>query len=175
MDEDEEWEQCDRCGWWVYLGEDVPDKFRLCWEFVPDDCISGGDILLCMRCEEAEYWQECSRIHFRYCVGVKGFNCLDKFQCTKCAAWGGSRKGMTYTCSGLCPTMSTGLNSCALGVFSSSSAEDHPAFNDVHDCHKGRDRHRRRRCHRRRIHYHRRHRRVQRQTDKSKAGRREGG
>ena len=88
FDEDEEWEQCHRCGWWGYLGEDVPDKFRLCWEFVPDDCISGDDILLCMRCEEAENWQECRRIHFRYCVGVKGFDRNDHFQCTKCGEWG---------------------------------------------------------------------------------------
>ena len=61
----------------------MPDKFLL----YDIDCMNGP-LLLCKRCFEAEDWQECTRIHFRYCCGVKGFDPADWFQCTKCGKWG---------------------------------------------------------------------------------------
>ena len=84
FDVDDIWDQCEWCGWWGYWGDNVRDKFRL---YGPYD-YPGGMLVLCMRCEDAEDWQECSRIHFRYYVGVKGFNWLDQFQCTKCGERG---------------------------------------------------------------------------------------
>ena len=79
----DKWYQCCWCGWWGYFGQHVPGKFLL-----HEINSMTPSLLLCKRCFEAEDWRECTRIHFRYCCGVKGFEPLDWFQCTKCGKWG---------------------------------------------------------------------------------------